>query len=95
MSYLFAFSYCPWDSCGKNTGVVHHSLLQWSTFFIVTRPSWVTLHCMAYNFIEFCKSLCDDKTVIHEGVVGVHNLFSVIQGFWVNVTSPFSFFFFF
>ena len=32
MSYLFAFSYCPWGSQGKNTEVVCHSLLQWTTF---------------------------------------------------------------
>ena len=32
MSYLFAFSYCSWGSCGKNTEVVCHSLLQWTTF---------------------------------------------------------------
>ena len=30
---LFAFSYCSWGSRGKNTGVVCHSLLQWTTFF--------------------------------------------------------------
>ena len=32
VSYLFAFSYCSWDSQGKNTEVVCHSLLQWTTF---------------------------------------------------------------
>ena len=32
VSYLFAFSYCSWDSRGKNTEVVCHSLLQWTTF---------------------------------------------------------------
>ena len=32
MSYLFAFSYCSWGSQGKNTEVVCHSLLWWSTF---------------------------------------------------------------
>ena len=30
--YLFDFSYCSWDSWGKNTEVVFHSLLQWTTF---------------------------------------------------------------
>ena len=30
--YHFAFSYCSWDSQGKNTEVVCHSLLQWTTF---------------------------------------------------------------
>ena len=30
MSYLFAFSYCLWDSQGKNTEVIDHSLLLWT-----------------------------------------------------------------
>ena len=32
VSYLFAFSYCSWGSQGKNTEVVCHSLLWWTTF---------------------------------------------------------------
>ena len=32
VSYLFAFSYCLWDSPSKNTGVVCHSLLYWVMF---------------------------------------------------------------
>ena len=32
MSYLFDLSYCSWGSQGKNTEVVCHSLLQWTTF---------------------------------------------------------------
>ena len=32
VSYLFAFSYCSRGSQGKSTGVVCHSLLQWTTF---------------------------------------------------------------
>ena len=32
MSYLFTFLYCSWGSWGKNTGVVCHSLLQWTMF---------------------------------------------------------------
>ena len=39
VSYLFAFSYCLWGSQGKNTEVVCHSLLQWTTF-CQTSPSW-------------------------------------------------------
>ena len=31
MSYLFAFSHYSWGSQGKNTEVVCHSLLQWTT----------------------------------------------------------------
>ena len=32
VSCLSAFSYCSWSSQGKNTEVVCHSLLQWTTF---------------------------------------------------------------
>ena len=32
VSYNFAFSYCSWGSQGKNTEVVCHSFLQWTTF---------------------------------------------------------------
>ena len=39
VSYLFAFSYCLWASQGKNTEVVCHSLLQWTTF-CQTSPPW-------------------------------------------------------
>ena len=31
VSYYFAFSYCSWVSQGKNTEVVCHSFLQWTT----------------------------------------------------------------
>ena len=39
VSYHFAFSYCSWASQGKNTKVVCHSLLQWTTF-CQTSPPW-------------------------------------------------------
>ena len=39
VSYHFAFSYCSWGSQGKNTEVVCHSLLQWTTF-CQTSPPW-------------------------------------------------------
>ena len=39
VSYHFAFSYCWWGSQGKNTEVVCHSLLQWTTF-CQTSPPW-------------------------------------------------------
>ena len=39
MSCLFAFLYCSWDSQDKNTGVVCHSLLQW-TMFCQNSPQW-------------------------------------------------------
>ena len=39
VSYLFAFSYCSQGSQGKNTEVVFHSLLQWTTF-CQNSPPW-------------------------------------------------------
>ena len=39
VSYLFAFSYCSWGSPGKNTGMICHSLLQWTMFF-QNSPLW-------------------------------------------------------
>ena len=39
VSYHFTFSYCSWGSQGKNTEVVCHSLLQWTTF-CQTSPPW-------------------------------------------------------
>ena len=39
VAYHFAFPYCSWGSQGKNTEVVCHSLLQWTTF-CQTSPPW-------------------------------------------------------
>ena len=62
VSYLFAFSYCSRGSQGKNTEVVCHSLLQWTTF-CQTSPPWpVHLgwpHTAWLSFIEL------DKAVVH------------------------------
>ena len=38
VSYHFAFSYCSWGSQGKNTEVVCHSLLQWTTYCLTSPP---------------------------------------------------------
>ena len=62
MSYLFAFSYCSWDSQDKNTEVVCHSLLQWTTFCQTSSPwpnhfEWP--HRAWLSFIEL------DKAVVH------------------------------
>ena len=38
VSYHFAFSYFSWRSQGKNTEVVCHSLLQWTTFCQTSPP---------------------------------------------------------
>ena len=62
MSYHFAFSYCSWGSQGKNTEVVCHSLLQWTTF-CQTSPPWPAHlgwpHMAWLRFIEL------DKAVVH------------------------------
>ena len=64
VAYELAFSYCSWGSQGKNTEVVCHSLLQWTTVVlselsIMTCLSWAALHGMAHSFVEL------DKAVIH------------------------------
>ena len=38
----FAFSYCSWSSPGKNTVVVCHSFLKWTTF-CQTSPPWTSV----------------------------------------------------
>ena len=63
MPYIFVFSYCSWGSQGKNTEVVCHSLLQWTTstpeLSTMTCLSWVAIHGTAHSFIEL------DKAVVH------------------------------
>ena len=39
MSYFFAFLYCSWGSQSKNTEVVFHCFLQWTTF-CQNSPPW-------------------------------------------------------
>ena len=60
VSYLFAFSYCSWSSQGKNTEVVCHSLLQWTTF-CQTSPPWPAHfgwpHRAWLSFIELDKAV--------------------------------------
>ena len=56
----FAFSYCSWGSQDKNTEVVCHSLLQWTTF-CQTPPPWpahLVLPPRAWlSFIELDKAV--------------------------------------
>ena len=61
VSYLFAFLYRSWCSQGKNTEVVCHSLLQWTTFCQNSppRPVHLALHGKAQSFVGL------DKAVIH------------------------------
>ena len=57
VSYLFAFSYCSWGSQGKNTEVVCHSLLQWTTFCQTSPPWSIWPHRTWLSFIEFTQAL--------------------------------------
>ena len=78
MSYLFAFSYCSWDSWGKNTEVVCHSLLQW-TAFCQTSPSWpVHLGWPHTAWLSFTEL---DNAVVH--VIGLAScLWLWFQSVW-------------
>ena len=86
VSYLFAFSYCSWGSQGKNTEVVCHSLLQWTTF-CQTSPSWpVHLgwpHMAWLSFIDLDKlwSIWSDWLVI------CHCGFS-LSALWCPLSAP-------
>ena len=55
-AHLFAFSYCSWCSQGRNTEVVCHSLLQWTTF-CQKSPLWVALLYTAHSFTELHKAV--------------------------------------
>ena len=66
VSYCFAFSYCSWGSQGKNTEVVCHSLLQWTTFCqyvsVTLRNTWSNRQIWpeiqneaGQRLIEFCQ----------------------------------------
>ena len=62
----FCLSYCSWVSQGKNTEVVCHSLLQWTTF-CQTSPPWPAHlgwpHTSWLSFTEL------DRSVVH--VIGL------------------------
>ena len=58
----FAFSHCSWGSQGKNTEVVCHSLIQWTTFCQTSAPWPICLgspHKLWLSFIEL------EKAVVH------------------------------
>ena len=86
VSYHFAFSYCSWGSQGKNTEVVCHSLLQW-TSFCQTSPPWpVRLGWPRRAWLSFIEL---DTTV----VLGSDWLISYDCGFsvpalWCPLTTP-------
>ena len=87
VSYHFAFSYCPWGSQGKNTEVVCHSLLQWTTF-CQTSPPWPTYlgwpHRAWLSFIELDKAVV---LVWLDWLVSCEYGFSV-SAFWCPLATP-------
>ena len=56
----FCLSYCSWGFQGKNTEVVYHSLLQWTTF-CQTSPTWPSHlgwpHMAWLSFIELDNAM--------------------------------------
>ena len=84
VSYHFAFSYC---SQGKNTEVVCHTLLQWTTF-CQTSPPWPAHlgwpHTAWLSFIELEKAVV---LVWLDWLVFCDNVFSVTD-LWCPLTTP-------
>ena len=58
----FAFSCCSWGSQGKNTEVVCHSLLQWTTF-CQTSPPW-PVH-LGLPHMAWLGFIALDKPAVH------------------------------
>ena len=57
MSCLFAFSYSLWGSQGRNTEMVCHSLLQWTTFCQNSPPwpihlEWSYTACLSFTELD-------------------------------------------
>ena len=62
-SVLFAFSCCSWGSQGKNTEMVCHSLLQWTTFCQNIPPwpvylGWPHGHGSIWNKSLIMRNVC-------------------------------------
>ena len=47
---------CPWDSLGKNTEVVCHSLLQWTTFCQIIEKAREFQKNIYFCFIDYAKA---------------------------------------
>ena len=60
VTFTFIFT---WGSQGKNTEVIYHSLLQWTTFS-QNSPSWPI--CLAWSYMAIVHSFIElDKAVFH------------------------------
>ena len=58
----FCLSYCSWGSQGKNTEVVCHSLLQWTTFCQTSPPCPI---CLGWHHTPWLSFIGLDKAVVH------------------------------
>ena len=50
---------------------------------MMTCPFWFALHGMAHSFIELCKPLCHNKSVVHEGDHVLSELFTMSHPSWI------------
>ena len=87
ISYHFAFSYCSWSSQGKNTEVVCHSLLQWTTFCQTSPPwpsslGWLHRAWLSFNELHLAVFL-----VWLDWLVFCDYVFSV-SALWCPLTTP-------
>ena len=86
VSYLFAFSYCSWGSQGKNTEVVCHSLLQWTTF-CQTSPPWPV--CLGWPHMAWLSFIELDKAVVHVSYwLGFHECSFSLSAPWSPLSVP-------
>ena len=58
----FWLSYCSWGSQGKNTEVVCHSVLQWTTFCQTSPPRPI---CLGWPYTAWLNFIELDKAVVH------------------------------
>ena len=75
VSYHFAFSYCSWDSQGKNTEVVCHCLPQWTTFFS-EHPSKFPMHAVPHSVSANLKQATANPH-LHWRLLNTHRQVSV------------------
>ena len=99
MLYLFVFSYCSWGFQGKNTEVVCHSLLQWTTFFsnsdyakafdcVEHNKLWKILKEMGIpdHFTRLLRTLYAGQEATVRTRHGTMDWFQIANGIWTRNT---------
>ena len=74
-----AFSYCSWGSQGKNTEVVCHSLLQWTTFSQNSPPRPVCLGWLYMAWFSFIDCSHEVKRCLLLGMKVMTNIDSILK----------------